>query len=138
MTVEADAAIVTLLDAITTPVAVDLGRNLFLGPLIPPNAHMGQLAVCVTSTGGDMNLRVCGGTTDVRRATVQVMVRCDRSDYARGLALARACLAACHCPTIPSGWTDIQVPNQSDPIYAGIQGEGRHAWSFNCVLVRST
>jgi len=138
MTVESDAAIVTLLDAITTPVALDSGKNLFLGPLLPPSAHMGQLAVCVTATGGDMNIRTCGSSTDIVRATVQVAVRCDRSDYARGLALARACLRAIHGATPPTGWSDIQVPNQSEPIYTGIQGEGRHAWSINCQLLRST
>lgn len=138
-TAQSDAAVLALLEAITDPIALTEGQNLFYGPMMIPSANVPGFVVCVVATGGDMNQRCLGSPgVDVRRSSVQVLVRCDFADYTRGQALARACHAALHCPTIPSGWTDVQVPNQPEPFYLGMEPEGRHVWSLNVSLLRST
>lgn len=136
-TAEADAAVLELLDAITTPVALDSGRNLFLGPMLDPSATRPALCVCVLSTGGALMARLVGSSLDWRTPTVQVVVRADRADYARGLEIARACLAACHCPaSMPSGYTDCAV-READVTYLQRDATGRHLWSFNVQLIRA-
>ena len=137
-TAQSDAAVLALLEAITSPVALTEGQNLFYGPMMIPSSAVPGFVVCVLATGGDQNQRCIGSSVDVRRSSVQVLVRCDFSDYVRGQELARACLEALHCPSIPSGWTDVQVPNQPEPFYLGMEGEGRHVWSINVQMLRST
>lgn len=134
---EADDAVITLLDAVASPVALTVGVNLFRGPMQVPDATRPGLVVCVTSTGGGINSRMVGSTKDLRQTFVQVMVRADRSDYARGIQLARACRDALHCPTIPDGYCDVQV-REPDPYYVSRQAEGRHVWAMNVMLLRST
>ena len=58
---EPDAAVVTLLEAIASPVALDVGRNLFAFPMVTPDSARPALAVFVTPTGGDLNQRLCVG-----------------------------------------------------------------------------
>jgi hypothetical protein len=96
--------------------------------MTPPNAGGPQKGVWVVTTGQRRDAIFV-------YESVQVTVRSDAADYAGGLALARACLDALHCPTIPSGWTDVQVSN--GPYYVARQGEGRHVWSMNVTLCRS-
>jgi hypothetical protein len=132
-----DAAIVTLLDAITSPVALVPNVNLILGPILPPAATVRGKCVFVTATGGPDNYRYCGVAHDHQRATVQVSIRADVADYAGGQALARACWSACHCPTLPSGYTDVQV-REPDPYYLRMDASGFHLWAFNVILVRDT
>lgn len=135
-TAEADAAVRTLLEAITSPVPLDAGRNLFLGPAGLPSAHKVQKAVFVLSTGGPLMARLVGSTLDWRTPTVQVTVRADASDYEGGLALARACLAACQAPaSMPTGYTDCAV-READPTYLQRDAAGRHVWALNVQLVR--
>lgn len=135
-TAEADAAVLALLDALTTPVALDSGKNLFLGPMLDPSATRPALCVCVLSTGGALMARLVGSTLDWRTPTVQVVVRADRADYERGIALARACLAACQAPTsMPSGYTDCAV-READVTYLQRDATGRHLWAFNAQLIR--
>lgn len=135
-TAEADAAVLSLLDAVTSPVALVSGKNLFLGPMIDPSATRPALCVCVLSTGGAIMARLVGSSLDWRTPTVQVVVRADRADYERGIALARACLAACQAPTsMPSGYTDGAV-READVTYLQRDATGRHLWAFNVQLIR--
>lgn len=136
-TAEADNAVLTLLDAITSPVALDAGRNLFLGPMLdPPSATRPHTCVTVLATGGALMARLVGGANalDWRTPTVQVVVRADRSDYDRGIALARACLEACQVPTsMPSGYSDCQV-REAGVTYMQRDAQQRFLWSFNVQL----
>jgi len=137
-TAEADNAVQTLLEAITSPVALDAGRNLFLGPMVDPNATRPHTCVTVLATGGALMARLIGGSgaKDWRTPTVQVTVRADRSDYDRGIALARACLTACQVPaSMPTGYSDCQV-READVTYLQRDAVGRHLWSFNVQLWR--
>lgn len=130
-TAEVDSAILALLEAITSPVALDAGVNLFLGPMVDPNATRPHTCVCVLATGGALMARLVGSSLDWRTPTAQVVVRADRSDYDRGIALARACLQACQVPSsIPTGYSDCQV-READVTYVQRDAQGRHLWSFN-------
>jgi hypothetical protein len=135
-TAEADAAVLALLDAITSPLSLDSGRNLFLGPMLDPSATRPNNSVCVLATGGALMARLVSSSQDWRTPTVQVTVRADRSDYDGGIALARACLSACQAPSsMPSGYTDCQV-READVTYIQRDAQGRHLWSFNVQLIR--
>lgn len=134
-TAQPDAAVLALLEAITSPVALDAGRNLFYGPAYDPEATHPAESVFVLGTGGPTNARFCGTSTDWREYTVQVMIRADRSNYTGGQSLARACLDACHCATV-SGYVDCQV-REPDPTYLRIDTRGRHLWSINVRLWRA-
>jgi hypothetical protein len=127
-TAYADDAVVALLEPIATPIALTANANLFLGPMRDPEDGVPARCVFVVQSG------------QVRDSVfvyeqVLVEVRADRSDYAGGLALARACESALHCPVIPSGWTDVQVP--SGPLYASTDAVGRHVWRLNVSMCRS-
>ena len=131
-TAEADNAVVTLLDAIAASSgnyeALAANVNLFLGPLRDPEDGVPAKCVFVVP----VNQR-----RDAVFVYEQIMVevRSDRNDFAGGLALARACKDALHCPTIPSGWTDCQVP--LGPFYARTDPVGRHIWRLDVSLCRS-
>lgn len=129
---DAESVIVTLLDAITSPLALDAGRNLFLSPPLDPSTGVPLTGVFVLGTGGGQNDRLCG-SHDHQRSSVQVTVRVDGSDYAGGKGLVRACWAAVHC-AIVAGWYSITV-REPDPYYVGPgrtkSGSLIHTWTFN-------
>lgn len=135
-TAEADAAVVTALDAISSPYALTSGINLFLGPPIEPDAGRPSDAVFVTSTGGPLNGRFCGTSSDLRMTTIQVVTRADRANFTAGQAMARACRDALHCAP-PTGYVDCLV-REPDPYYLKTDAAGRHFWALNAVLVRTT
>jgi hypothetical protein len=133
-TAPADAAVLGLLEGVASPMVLTEGANLFLGPMLFPDAGRPSLCVCVLASGGPLMARLVGSSLDWSTPTVQVMVRADRSDYARGIALARACLAACQAPSsMPSGYSECAVM-QGDVAYLSPDQVGRHLWSFNVLL----
>ena len=128
-TAESEAAVVGLLEPIASPVPLTENVNLFAQPLREPEDGVPAKAVFVTPAGQRRD-------AVFEYAQVMVEVRADRNDYSGGLALARACQAALHCPaTIPSGWTDCQVP--VGPFYARNDPSGRHVWRLDVALCRS-
>jgi hypothetical protein len=124
----ADDAVVTLLDAIASPVALALNVNLFKGPLRDPEDGVPAKCVFVVQVNQRRNAVFV-------YEQLMVEVRADRSDFDGGLALARACEVALHCPTIPTGWTDIQVPN--GPFYARTDPVGRHVWRLDVSMCKA-
>lgn len=128
-TAYADAAVIALLEPIASPIALTENANLFAGPLRDPEDGVPSKCVFVMQ----VNQR-----RDAVLVYEQLMVevRADRSDYVGGLALAWACEAALHCPaSMPSGWTDCQVPN--GPFYARTDPDGRHIWRLDVAMVRA-
>jgi hypothetical protein len=136
----ADAAIVTLLDALVSgSTTLASGTDLFTGPA---RSHGQGIpigpVVFALSTGGPPPQPYLGVGKDFRVETVQVTVRAKPEKFADGQTLARAVFDAVH-KTLPTDFVDCRV-RESQPTYLGADGNGCHLWTLNCELsvVRAT
>jgi hypothetical protein len=107
-----------------------LGSSIFVGPIRGVSAAVPIAAVFIVGTGGPRAERTLGRTTEIRRPTVQVMIRA--ADHAAGLTKARAVRAALHNATI-SGYGDVEAL-QPDPIYVGLDSQEHELFSINFML----
>jgi len=107
-----------------------LGSSIWVGPIRPASSSVPVASVFVTGTGGPRPQRTLGRITEIRRPTVQVMVRA--ADHDAGLTKAKAVHAALHNSTI-AGYGDVEAL-QPEPIYVGLDSQEHELFSINFML----
>ena len=109
--------------------------NLWYGCVLPPDDNVPELAAFVLLSGGEEPLAFADnqGTGSENKATVQVFVRGEKYKYPAAMALAREIYSALKYASI-SGYVEC-APQQSAPIFLGLDKDGRPAISINYRLI---
>lgn len=143
MTLEADAAIVSLLEGLAIPTddegvppqSLASGANLFLGPIVEGDQASKPAKAVFVELIREKSTRFCGTSSDYRQSWVLVSCRADLSDYDGNQALVRAIRDALLAPTV-EGYTSVAVDD--GPFLARIDQSGRTVWQLTAILTRTT
>jgi hypothetical protein len=112
---------------------LDIGVNLFIGPIRARSTQVPVNAVFVTSAGGPPPIRSMGQVSEVRTAIVSIQVRW--ATHAAGDAKVRAIQNALQGVAI-AGYHDVSAL-ESEPQLIGRDVEGMYLWLHNYQLIYS-
>jgi len=111
-----------------------VSTDIFIGHIRPASQYVPVNSIFVQNTGGYPPQRFLQTVTELRRPSVQVLVRW--SSYEAGQAKAEAIYDALESASI-SGYLDI-VADQSAPIFLGLDENNNYGWSLNFTLTFQT
>lgn len=109
-----------------------LGANIFIGPVQPPNQYIPAKSCWILETGGLAPEYVMGNAYTVQRSTVQVRVRGDANDYIGGRDFAQSIYDALN-GIVPTGYFSVFC-QQSEPVWIGFDSDNRPEWSINLIV----
>ncbi len=126
-----------VLGVINTAVgALTTGTNLFRGKMRATGTGIPSKAVFVLSSGGERSQDFLTGgshTPQLKKPSVQIMVRSGEREFLTGQTLARSVYDAVH-DSPPTGYISSRV-TASEPFYISEDDEGNHLWSINIDLM---